>query len=85
MQGFCALFHFYRSTVNNEPEFYFFADEVQKDADWASVLKHVYDAFPACRVVATSASSKIEDKYHETGEGRLHLIKFQHCPSMSIA
>ena len=80
--GLLRAFHLYRSTVNNDPEFYFFADEVQKDPDWASVMKHVYDTFPGCRAVATgSASSKIEDKHHETGEGRLRLIKI---PTLSF-
>ena len=80
--GLLHALHLYRSTLNNDQEFYLFADEVQKDADWASVLKHVYDAFPLSRAVATgSASGKIEDKYHETGEGRLHLIK---VPTLSF-
>ena len=80
--GLLHSLHLYRSTLNNDQEFYLFADEVQKDADWASVLKHIYDAFPLSRAAATgSASGKIEDKYHETGEGRLHLIK---VPTLSF-
>ena len=80
--GLLRSFHLYRSTINNDPDFYLFADEVQKDADWASVMKHVYDTFPACRAIATgSASGKIEDKYHETGEGRLHLVRI---PTLSF-
>ena len=80
--GLLRAFHLYRSTINNDSEFYFFADEIQKDADWASVMKHVYDSFPDCKAAATgSASSRIEDKYHETGEGRLHLIK---VPTLSF-
>lgn len=80
--GLLHALHLYRSTLNNDQEFYLFADEVQRDADWASVLKHVYDTFPLSRAVATgSASGKIEDKYHETGEGRLHLMKI---PTLSF-
>ena len=80
--GLLRSFHLYRSVINNDPEFYFFADEIQKDSDWASVMKHVYDTFPAARAVATgSASGRIEKKYHETGEGRLHLIK---VPTLSF-
>lgn len=80
--GLLRSLHLYRSTVNNDPQFYFFADEVQKDDDWFSVMKHVYDTFPAARAVATgSVSGKIEKKHHETGEGRLHLIK---VPTLSF-
>ncbi|MBR4575915.1 MAG: ATP-binding protein [Clostridia bacterium] len=80
--GLLRSLHLYRSVINNDPEFYFFADEIQKDSDWASVMKHVYDTFPAARAVATgSASGKIEKKHRETGEGRLHLIK---VPTLSF-
>ena len=80
--GLLHVLHLYRAALNNDPEFYLFADEVQKDPDWSSVLKHIYDTFPSCRAIATgSASGKIEDKYRETGEGRLHLIK---VPTLSF-
>ncbi|MBQ9210957.1 MAG: ATP-binding protein [Clostridia bacterium] len=80
--GLLRALHLYRETIYQGAEFYLFADEVQKDSDWASVMKHIYDTFPACKAVATgSASSKIEDKYHETAEGRLHLIK---VPTLSF-
>ncbi len=90
--GLLHALHLYRTTLNNDPEFYLFADEVQKDSDWSSVLKHIYDTFPSCKAIATgSASGKIEDKYRETGDGRLHLIKvptlsfYEYCVMKGIA
>ena len=80
--GILKLFLLYRSQITQTEPFFLFVDEVQKDHDWTSVLKFIYDSFPSARVVATgSASFKIETQYNETGEGRLKLIRI---PTLSF-
>jgi len=80
--GILKLLMIYRSQISQAEEFYLFVDEVQKDEDWTSAMKFIYDSFPAVRAMATgSASYKIEGKYRETGEGRLRLIRI---PTLSF-
>ena len=80
--GILKLLMLYRSQITQAEPFFFFVDEVQKDRDWTSVLKFIYDSFPSAKVVATgSASFRIEEQYRETGEGRLRLIR---VPTLSF-
>ena len=80
--GILRLLMLYRSQISQAEDFYLFVDEVQKDEDWTSVLKYIYDAFPSARALATgSASFRIEGKTRETGEGRLRPIRI---PTLSF-
>jgi len=80
--GILKLLMIYQSQISQSEDFYLFVDEVQKDDDWTSAMKFIYDSFPAVHAMATgSASFKIEGKYRETGEGRLRLIRI---PTLSF-
>ncbi len=84
--GILRLLMLYREQISGERDFYLFLDEVQKDPDWTSAMKFVYDSFPEVHAAATGSSSGlIEGKTRETGEGRLRLIRvptlsfFEYC------
>ena len=81
-----AVMREYQKITNVEwksQEVFVFLDEIQKESNWSSQLKLIYDSFPNVRfVVSGSASLQLEREVAENLAGRYFLVD---VPVLSLA